>query len=230
VPADTDLVAHYDSDCFFCKPFDASCYFFDGKPRLTKERYSDFSWYAARYSWKANVDHALGGDHEWETMTQHPFIYWIDTYKRMREHVEKRHRYPFDQFVLFQRNEFPQTFAEFPTLGAFALDTDADRYQQIIEIFFPGKDWASPAAGEGWEAFGVRPIEFTEDMKDNVIRHGRQGFSSKALWMYQEGNGWRYEDKGIFNPVIQYWSRGSPDMVPAGAKQSARQTMEELLK
>lgn len=220
LPRDTDLIFHFDSDCFFHKTFSADTWIFDGRPRITKERYSDFKWYAHRYGWKACVDHALGGDHEWETMTQHPFIYWRRLYKDLREHIEERHGMPFNQYVLFQKNSFPQSFAEFPTLGAFALDTDGNpsSYQEIIEIYHAGPDWAGP----GWEKFGIRPNVFTQEMLDNTMRHGRQGFSSKALWISRNGPIISYEDKGIYNPVTTHWSHGGVA--------AHRQKLEDILK
>lgn len=217
VPADTEVVAHIDSDCFFHKPFHADCYFFNGLPRLTKEPYEDFEWYPARYSWKRCVDYALGGDHKFETMTQHPELYWIDSYRRVRDHIERRHHFPFTQFVLLQRNEFPQTFCEFPTMGAFALEYDGDRYQQILDIHHPGRFWADPA----WKKFGIEPKEWTMATRGQEHQDRIQGWSSKALWMFREGNGIRYEDLPIFNPVTQYWSHGGTS--------AYREHMEKLL-
>ena len=217
VPKDTEVVAHIDSDCFFQEPFEAGVYFYNGLPRLSMERYSDFEWYPARYSWKMCVDYALGGNHEWETMTQHPELYWIDTYKRLRDHIETRHHFPFTQFVLLQRNEFPQTFAEHPCCGAFALDYDAHRYQQVIQVHHPGVGWSD----EKWRKFGIQPRIWTMATRSVEHQDKIQGWSTKTLFVFQEENGLRYEEMPLPNPLIQFWShRGTL---------SYRQQMEAIL-
>ena len=202
VPRDTEVVCHLDSDCYFAKHCTAGDYFYGGLPRLTMEHYEDFRWYPARYSWKRCVDYAIGGDHQFETMTQHPELYWIETYRRLRDHIEGHHHFPFTQFILLQRNEFPQTFAEFPTIGAFALDTWPQKYQKIIEVHHPGSAWADPR----WKQFGIEPHEWSMDTSSQEARDKIQGWSSKAIWITGTKEKPEYEDKPLPNPVQQNWS------------------------
>lgn len=152
IPKDRDLVVHIDSDCIFQHKFSLDTFMHEGKPILLREHFEDFRHYDHRYSWKSCVDRALGCNMEWETMVRHPSVFHVDLYPRMRSHIEQRHRMPFTQYVLLQREEFPQTFTEFPTLGAYSLINDADRYQVVTRVVTPGPYWEGPR-------WGVKPMQ-----------------------------------------------------------------------
>lgn len=147
-PKGTDLIFHFDADCITKEPFSPSDFQRNGKPILVRERFEDFQHYAARYSWRKCVEHALGVEMEWETMVRHPNVFWADMYAPMRHHIEQRHGYPFTQYVLLQRNEFPQSFAEFPTIGGYALAFQPERYAVTTRIRTPS---------EYWRSFGIVP-------------------------------------------------------------------------
>jgi hypothetical protein len=89
---------------------------------------------------------------QWETMVRHPSVFHVDLYARMRSRIEKHHRLPFTQYVLLQREEFPQTFTEFPTLGAYSLENDSDRYQIVTRVVTPGPYWNDPR-------YGITPMQ-----------------------------------------------------------------------
>lgn len=177
-PRDTDLVVHIDSDCIFKEPFSLDTFLEGGKPILLREHFEDFREYHARYSWKRCAEYALGLDVQWETMVRNPSVFHVDTYERMRRHIEKRHHYPFTQYVLLQRNEFPQTYAEFPTLGAFALEYDADRYQIVTRLETPG------------------PFYLTKP--EWVLGEGQ-----RDIWHFGD----RVELRPLVSPVQYFWSR-----------------------
>lgn len=140
--------------------------------------------------------HALGYDCEWETMVRHPSLFHVDMYRRLRNRIEDLHGYPFDQYVLLQRNEFPQTFSEFPTMGAFVLQNDADRYRLVTCVHTPGEHWRDPK----WLKYGIEP----------VIRDSRNGSPAvkdlpmKFLWHMDDGS---MEWRPLINPVRYFWSK-----------------------
>jgi hypothetical protein len=134
---DADVILHQDGDCLFTAPVTPDDYLHEGKPVVLRQRYEEFKAYASRYSWKACVQAATGIDPEWETMVRHPNVFRRDTYRRTREAIERHTGMDWQAYILAQRNLFPQTFAEFPTLGAVAIAQTPEDYC-----------WASLVAGQ----------------------------------------------------------------------------------
>jgi hypothetical protein len=198
-PRDRDLIFHIDADCVFKEPFSPETFLRSGKPILVRERFDDFKHYAARYSWKQCAEYALGVEMEWETMVRHPGVFWRDLYPRLRAHVEQRHHYPFTQYVLLQRNEFPQSFAEFPTLGGYALAFDKGRYSVITKVGTPCEWWASQ---------GVE-----------VVERDAKGVPAREINFYLDEFWSRVT---IGDPVRYFWSR-------AGVTTKIRKEIEDLL-
>lgn len=128
---DADAVLHQDADCLFTEPVTPADYFVGDKPILLRERYEDFKQYGHRYGWKKCVREATGIDPEWETMCRHPAVHLARTYRKTRELIEAHTGLGFLEYILSCRNEFPQTFAEFPTLGAVALEHFPDAYHWV---------------------------------------------------------------------------------------------------
>ena len=186
-PKDRDLIFHIDADCVFKEPFSPETFMgLTGKPILVRERFDDFRHYPARYSWRNCVEHALGIEMPWETMVRHPGVFWRDMYAQMRAKIEERHHYPFTQYVLLQRNEFPQTFAEFPTIGGYALGWHAERYDVVTRIHTPSEWWAEK---------GITPLP--RDAKGVPI-----GTAEFTLYGEQFTPG-----KPLADPVQYFWSR-----------------------
>lgn len=134
-----DVIMHMDSDCLFNGPVTPTDYMTYGKPDIQMVRYDKFGPGRAEHIWRKNVMNALGYAKEeviYETMQRHPSCYHSFTYRAMRDHIEKIHKCPFDQYVVEQENSFPQGFAEFPTLGAYSLRNYKDAYN-FIEIEKP---------------------------------------------------------------------------------------------
>lgn len=87
---------------------------------------SDFS--RGQYFWKFAADFALGWFVWRETMQWMPIAHYRGVYAKTREIIAARHGVPFEDYVKGCRNEFPQSFAEFNTLGAVAHKHFEDRY------------------------------------------------------------------------------------------------------
>lgn len=200
-PAGTDLVVHLDADCITKEPFSPETFVRNGKPILVREHFDDFKHYAARHSWRKCVEHALGVDMEWETMVRHPGVFRVGTYGAMRRRIEQVHGYPFTQYVLLQRNEFPQTFAEFPTIGGYALAFERDSYSVVTRVVTPS---------ERWREKGVEPVP--RDAKGVPVAE-----VDLNLW------GETADTAGsLISPVQYFWSR-------AGVTPKLRGEIERIL-
>jgi hypothetical protein len=190
-PKGTDVIVHLDADCVMKEPFSVETFMRGEKPILVREHFEDFKNYAARYSWRGCVEHALGVDMEWETMVRHPGVFWADMYEPMRRHIEQLHGYPFTQYVLLQRNEFPQSFAEFPTIGGYALAFQRDRYSVVTRVVTPGGYWQDTGIVPGSKV----DLSLWEDpIADNWLGHRKSG----------EGG----VPGALTSPVQYFWSRG----------------------
>lgn len=193
---DADVIIHIDADCIFGEPFTPEMYMDAGKPILVREHYDDFIHHPCRPFWRKNVNSNLGFDCEWETMVRHPNLYWRDLYPRYRKHIEDLHKMPFEAYVLLQREEFPYTFCEFPTLGAFVLKFEPERYRIVTAVHTPGQYYADAK----WRKFNISP----------VARHASGQLvqpESSHPWRFF----WQYADEIVELPLrsaIRYfWSR-----------------------
>ena len=144
-----DFVFHIDADIVFAMEARPEQYFEQGKPIIC---YHDFSellttpekpnemttfmgcegtrmdFFRGRYSWKFCADFALGWPAKRATMIDWPLLHRKETYLRTRDIIAKRHGMPFEDYVFSCRNEFPQSFCEFETLGSVAHRYFGDRY------------------------------------------------------------------------------------------------------
>lgn len=144
-----DLIFHIDSDTFFCDHVTPECWMQGDKPIIS---FMDFShmlttplqrdemmtfmgftgrtmdFFRGQYAWKFCADFALGIDTIRSTMISWPIIHIKEVYKATREIIARRHGMSFDDYVFSCRNEFPQTFAEYDTLGAVAHRFFESRY------------------------------------------------------------------------------------------------------
>ncbi len=129
---DVDAILHLDSDCIFWKPVTPADYMPGGKYLMVRERYE---WVASRNPnrliWGKCVERATGIIPEWETMVRHPNIYPRQLYSRLRHIVETHTGIKFNNYVLSCENGFPQGFAEFPTLGAIAINEMPERFHFV---------------------------------------------------------------------------------------------------
>ena len=198
-PKDRDLIVHIDADCVFKEPFGLKNFMGRTGPLLVRERFDDFKHYPARYSWRACVEHALGIEMPWETMVRHPSVFHRELYPAMRAHIEERHHLPFTQYVLLQRNEFPQTFAEFPTLGGYALEWWGARYDVVTRVRTPS---------EYWREKGIEPVPRDEKGKPSA---------EVDMYLWEDGS-----PAKILDPVHYFWSR-------AGVTPQIRGKIEAIL-
>lgn len=149
---DAEAVLLMDPDCMFWQPATPADFAPGGKLLLVRERYVDL---AARNPnrclWQKCVENAVGFMPDWETMVRHPQVHRREVFEKVRQLVEMRHPgQKFDEYVLSCQNEFPQTFAEHPTLGAVALRFFAEHYHAVD--YSPARDAAECNVGlDGWQ-------------------------------------------------------------------------------
>jgi hypothetical protein len=138
VPHDWDLVFHIDADHLLFTAVTPETYMVDGKPQLWGEKFENFrKSYGTRYGWRKCVTDATGLEPEYETMCRLPCgIHWRWVYPEVRRAVEMHTAQGFKQYVLSCRNQFPQTFAEFPTIGAWVLAHCPERYH-FVDVQHP---------------------------------------------------------------------------------------------
>ncbi len=156
-----DAILHLDSDCICWQEIRPEWLFVENRPILYRERFEDFKHYAARYSWKACVTAATGIDPEWETMVRHPSVHLAQTHGLTRHLIGKHTGMNWKEWWLAGRNEFPQDRAEFPTLGAVAMEHAASLYAWI-DYSCSGKDYVYEKGRDFLKAFwthgGVEPV------------------------------------------------------------------------
>lgn len=131
--SDADLILHTDSDCVFTEPVTPEDYIQDGKPVLM---YGDFEWLCTTQQanlrmWQEVTINAIGAPVPVETMRRHPAVHCRDLYQKAREAIERHTGKGLVEFMRAQRNEFPQSFCEFVTLGNVAWREMKDRYHWI---------------------------------------------------------------------------------------------------
>lgn len=129
---ESDYILHMDSDCLFIEPVIPEDYFVNGKPVLMYGRYEWLSRIEPTIlQWQEAAYRALGWTPEMETMRRHPAVHGRETYVLTRQCIERHNGRPVSDFIEAQRNEFPQTFAEYPTLGAYAWRFLSQQYHWI---------------------------------------------------------------------------------------------------
>ena len=181
---EADAITHVDADCVFASKCQASDWFINGRPlapfidfdRLLKRpldhdemmtfmgftgKKVDFS--RGQLMWKFAAEFALGFRVPRATMVWMPITHVRGVYGKLREVIASHHGKPFDHYVIDCRNEFPQTFCEFESLGGVAY-----------QFFEPSYHWwniddsGHPFAGkvvQCWSHGGFdRPHEFAREV------------------------------------------------------------------
>lgn len=129
---ESDLILHTDSDCVFTKPITPESFMVEGKPILY---YASYRWLITQQAnlscWQDAVERALGWRPLFEFMRRHPAVHWRQVYAKTRALIEDYHKISVAEFMQKQRNEFPQSFAEYPTLGEVAWNYFKKQYHWI---------------------------------------------------------------------------------------------------
>jgi hypothetical protein len=135
-----DFILFTDSDCIFTKPVCPADYFVGGKPVMLGKTFASMEREKCpALCWRQPTIDALGFAPEYETMRRHPAVHPRGLFAPFRAAVEKHTGRAFDEYVLGCKSTYPQGFAEFPSLGAFALKTMPEQYH-FVDVDGPGMD------------------------------------------------------------------------------------------
>lgn len=120
---DADIIMHFDSDWVFTEPVTPEDFLVDGKPLIV---YGDFDWLINRVQgnlrmWQEATENAIGRPVPIETMRWPRLLYWRTLYPSARSEIERHTGKNMVEFMRAQRNEFPQSFCEYVTLGNVAF-------------------------------------------------------------------------------------------------------------
>ena len=130
-----DFIAHIDPDCVFTGPVTPETYLQDGKPIL---RYENFNVIGVRHPgtlrWQECTARCLPFPVHYETMRCHPEVYHRDLYPVARQQVEQKTGQPVADYIRQCRNEFPQGFSEFITLGNVAMQLFREKYHLVEQL------------------------------------------------------------------------------------------------
>lgn len=120
-PSDATAIVHWDSDCILREQRSIDTLFHEGKPIVGHGSYAEISkTFPQILIWQKAVRTAIGIATDMEFMRYSPLTFPIEIYSSTRDRVEAITRVPFAQHVFNCRNEYPQTFCEFNTLGTWA--------------------------------------------------------------------------------------------------------------
>lgn len=129
---DADFICHVDADCIFTAPVTPETYIKDGRPYM---RYEYFSKITARRPdvgmWQGITQACLPFLVTKETMRCHPGVFHRGLYSEARRQMEIKVKQPWEDYVKKQKNDFPQSWCEFNTLGNVALHCFPERYEAV---------------------------------------------------------------------------------------------------
>lgn len=127
---DADIIMHFDSDWVFTEPVTPGDFLVEGKPLIM---IASFDWLCSSVQanlrmWQEATENAIGKPVPFETMRWPRLLYWRDLYPAARKEIERHTGKGMVEFMRAQRNEFPQSFCEYVTLGNVAWRHFRNRY------------------------------------------------------------------------------------------------------
>ncbi len=146
---EADVVMHFDSDWTFTEPVTPDDFMVNGKPLIV---YGSFDWLVNQVQgnlkmWQDATVNAIGEPVPIETMRWPRLLYWKELYPAARAVIEAHTGKGMVEFMREQRNEYPQTFCEYVTLGNVAWRFHKERYswrdQQTQGFIEPWKIYQS---------------------------------------------------------------------------------------
>lgn len=121
---DADYLLFVDSDCVFNRKVTPEYFFMDGVPYLPYTPYSKLTTVhfdgqkKTAVPWQPGVESALKHPVEFEFMRRHPMCFSRSLLKSAREHLEKLHNMPTENYVMNVAKR--GLFSEFNYWGAYA--------------------------------------------------------------------------------------------------------------
>ncbi len=129
---DADYIVHVDSDCLMWRPSNPTDFVAHGKCLMIREDYKPLEKRNPnRLIWRDTVQLATGIVATHDVMVRHPQVYPRELYAYVRNLVEKHTGAGFEEYVLSCENGWPQSFAEFPTIGTVGLTYFRDAFKVV---------------------------------------------------------------------------------------------------
>lgn len=148
---DADCIAHFDADCVFTAPVTPETFIKNGKPILQYEKFDSIGRrQPGVFLWKTATENCLPFPCPFETMRQGCETYHRATYKRTRELIEQKTGLPVNEYIKSCKNDFPQTFCEFVTLGNVAIREFPNDYILVDRELNPNPDKGVFPVGQFW--------------------------------------------------------------------------------
>jgi hypothetical protein len=126
---DSDIIFHFDPDCIFTEPVTPKNWFWSNKPMLLYEAYDTLCARQENHRrWQEAAERCLPFRCPNETMRAFPIAYDRELYAATRKLIAQTTGEPVDDYIRSCQGFFPHGFAEFPTLGAVAMEKFPELY------------------------------------------------------------------------------------------------------
>lgn len=133
--ADAYAILHADGDCVFLGDVTPETYMTDGRPNLLYVPFAEINkglpYDRHAMAWQECTERALGEPVPNECMIRHPMMHVREVYEGVRWRIEAVHNVPFKDYVLAQKPDHPEGYAEFTALGHWAMTRNAHRYVPV---------------------------------------------------------------------------------------------------
>lgn len=145
-----DLIALIDSDHMLMEPLYIDDLLDHGRPvigyRNWDEDPNDSALTVGRGHWGGPIQRTMGIELDREYMVRPPFVYWRDTFAKVRSRVEEVTGRSFRD-VLYSETPYnyknflahPKTFCDYEALGVYAAQFEPERY--VLKHFERGTHW-----------------------------------------------------------------------------------------
>ena len=151
---DADFVCHLDSDCTFVEPVAPEDYFVGDKPVLM---HATYEWLKNEVQanldmWRVTVEEAIGKPVTREFMRRHPAVHHRGLYSVARACIKAHTGKDCRDYIKGCREEFPQSFCEFNTLGEVAWRLFHDDYYWVDheQLHRTGTPWPNNKLVQWW--------------------------------------------------------------------------------
>jgi len=131
--SDAELIISWDSDLMLFGPASIETLMHEGKPVIEWCDWADSP--VAERVWRGPCERCMGIPLDRELMIQCPFLWWRDTYKLCREHIETVHgkslyEVVFSDVPFYAANflNHPMKFAEHDCLNLYGVTFQPERY------------------------------------------------------------------------------------------------------
>jgi len=131
--SDAELIISWDSDLMLFAPASIETLMYEGKPVIEWCDWVDSP--VSERVWRGPCEQVMGIPLHCELMIQCPFLWWRDTYRLCREHIEAVHGKPLRDVIYsdvpFRAENFlahPMKFAEHHCLNLYAVRFQPKRY------------------------------------------------------------------------------------------------------